>query len=380
MSSNPVFRLRSSRDRASGTELPVSSGQRQSDGQDQDDSRRNDGSGNVGRRFAFARRDSSPSETAEGVRSLDTGVRFGSGETSTVGDVIRYWLRQGIQIIPAKRGDKFPSIKWQALSQAEQLDFTETLKIFEEVFSKTIDSTSEGVENAVERNFNYAILTGIPSGGLVVLDYDDRDRGLAHPVDTFTVETGKGLHYYIRVASDSPIGNASYRRAGLDIRGSGGIAIAPPSQHPSGALYRVVNPKPILEVTEEWFRSYLAEALAGTGENNNGERKPLGWFEEAFEEVCPQGGRDSTATSLVGYLLNFLHPNNVRAIMNVWAEAKCDPPLTIQDIDRIVSSLERKRKFDAVPTKSAEEPMDVPTGPEDEQFRGLGNPTRNHSA
>lgn len=307
---------------------------------------------------------------------MGAGVCAALAETRTVGSVIQFWHDKGIQIVPAKRGDKFPSLKWRDYIEAEQLGYSETLALF------------GGDENADAGLFNYAVLTGIPSGGLVVLDFDRSDRGMAHPVDTLTVETGKGIHYYIRVRGDARIGNSAFSRASLDIRGVGGIAIAPPSLHPSGAFYRLVNDKPILEVTEEWYRSYLATALAGFGEDSvQGARvRPDGWFAETFTEECGQGGRDNTATALVGKLLNSLYSDDVRAIMYVWAESKCDPPLPRQDIDRIVSSLERKRRFDNEVRAKADEGATtqlvdtlppISNGPEDAIFRGLGDAARN---
>lgn len=310
---------------------------------------------------------------------MGSGVRVGDDEARTVGAVVRFWQEREVQVVPARRGDKFPAFEWRAVSQQERLGVEETLDLFER----------QGYEpDANADSCNYAVLTGVPSGGLVVLDFDTTERGLAYPVDTLTVETGKGIHYYVRVLADPRIGNASYRRASLDIRGVRGIAIAPPSQHPSGAIYRLVADKPILEVTEEWYRSYLAEALAGTGEDHSrqGRVRPDGWFAETFSEVCPQGGRDNTATALTGRLLNGLYSEDVRAIMYVWAECKCDPPLPRQDIDRIIASLERKRQFDNevyeskrktfAPTERMEPQPPVTSGPEDEQFRGLGDASR----
>lgn len=150
-------------------------------------------------------------------------------------------------------------------------------------------------------------------------------------------------------------------------------------------MYTLGSDKPILEVTQDWFDSYLAVALARYGEVNQrvdgGTTRPVGWFAETFGNECPLGGRDNTAAAFAGKLLNGLHPNDVRAIMFVWAEAKCVPPLPRQDIERIVSSLERKRRFDnAVQANStaqsvADEPP-IDTGPEDEWFADLLPPTR----
>jgi len=92
---------------------------------------------------------------------------------------------------------------------------------------------------------NIGILTGARSGGLVVLDFDTRDgpervlgmtpQQLA--IVTIVVETSRGWHVYARgddVASGTPL-------EGLDVRGEGGMVVAPPSVHPSGGVYAFVG-------------------------------------------------------------------------------------------------------------------------------------------
>lgn len=92
---------------------------------------------------------------------------------------------------------------------------------------------------------NIGVLTGAPSGGLVVLDFDTRDGpervlGLTPAqlaVVTMVVETARGWHVYARrdgVATSTP-------REGLDVRGEGGMVLAPPSLHPSGHRYAFVG-------------------------------------------------------------------------------------------------------------------------------------------
>lgn len=84
---------------------------------------------------------------------------------------------------------------------------------------------------------------------LVVLDVDGPEGSAslaAHPGPvpvTWTVETGRGVHLYYRV----PRGRTARRNAagvdgwaGLDVR-SNGYVVAPPSVHPSGAVYRVAS-------------------------------------------------------------------------------------------------------------------------------------------
>lgn len=92
---------------------------------------------------------------------------------------------------------------------------------------------------------NIGVLTGAPSGGLVVLDFDTPDGpfevlGMTAEqlaVVTMVVRTNRGWHVYAREhgrASSTP-------RAGLDIRGERGMVVAPPSLHPSGAAYGFVS-------------------------------------------------------------------------------------------------------------------------------------------
>jgi hypothetical protein len=77
------------------------------------------------------------------------------------------------------------------------------------------------------------ILTGSPSGNLVVVDIDCRPKGVTFPV-TPTVETGRGLHLYLR--SCSAVRTQEFRYG--HVKGEGGYVVAPPSVHSSGDVYK----------------------------------------------------------------------------------------------------------------------------------------------
>jgi Bifunctional DNA primase/polymerase, N-terminal len=79
---------------------------------------------------------------------------------------------------------------------------------------------------------NLGIITGRASGGLVVADFDDRRP--ERLIDTPTVQTGRGLHVYLRSREQirSRMGN------GLELKAEGGYVVAPPSVHPSGQRYQ----------------------------------------------------------------------------------------------------------------------------------------------
>lgn len=99
--------------------------------------------------------------------------------------------------------------------------------------------------NSAPEDANIGLLTGAPSGGLMVLDFDTVEGpveilGMTPEqlaVVTMVVRTKRGWHVYAREAGRA----SSTPRLGLDIRGEGGMVVAPPSVHPDGATYRFVS-------------------------------------------------------------------------------------------------------------------------------------------
>lgn len=86
---------------------------------------------------------------------------------------------------------------------------------------------------------NWAIVTGQVSG-VIVVDIDGPEgaeavRGKHLPL-TWTVQTGKGTHYYFRHPGFS-VPNGVRVLPGVDIRGDGGYVVAPGSVHVSGKKY-----------------------------------------------------------------------------------------------------------------------------------------------
>jgi Bifunctional DNA primase/polymerase, N-terminal len=93
---------------------------------------------------------------------------------------------------------------------------------------------------------------GLRTGGRFdILDIDSPDafeRLVGHIGDpdlipsTRTVKTARGWHLYFRPTG---AGNRAGLLPGIDYRGAGGYVVAPPSIHPSGAVYRVTSDTPI---------------------------------------------------------------------------------------------------------------------------------------
>jgi hypothetical protein len=92
--------------------------------------------------------------------------------------------------------------------------------------------------------------------GLVVIDIDD-DEMLAEATDTYTVKTPRGFHLYY--LAESGVTYAGKLRDGVDVKHKGYV-VAPPSIHPSGESYQLLNdmePQPLPEsikrqIKREW--------------------------------------------------------------------------------------------------------------------------------
>jgi hypothetical protein len=98
---------------------------------------------------------------------------------------------------------------------------------------------------------NIGIRTGVLSG-VFILDIDGargdaslRDFEAKHGAlpATLISATGKGRHFWFRAECEIPCSTGKIA-PGLDVRADGGYVVAPPSIHPSGAIYRWANDLP----------------------------------------------------------------------------------------------------------------------------------------
>lgn len=155
-----------------------------------------------------------------------------------------YWLQLGIAVVPLAWKSKTPVVAWKA--------------------HQTVLPTEAQVRHwfgAGPRNL--AIVTGWQD--LVVLDFDSMDaysvwaqwasEALAAQV-TYRVLTRRGVHVYVAITE--PV--HSFKLSGVvEVRSKGQYVAAPPSVHPSGAVYMAANPSaPIVRV--ETLAEILPEA------------------------------------------------------------------------------------------------------------------------
>lgn len=128
---------------------------------------------------------------------------------------------------------------------------------------------------------NVGIVTGAPSG-VWVLDVDPANGGLDRLREliathgelppTYTVETGSGgWHSYFRMPTDfEPTNSRGRLPAGLDVRGTGGQVVAPPSVSAKGT-YRIHLDAPVVDAPA-WLLDLIRprELSAGSVGNSRG--------------------------------------------------------------------------------------------------------------
>jgi hypothetical protein len=177
-----------------------------------------------------------------------------------------------------------------------------------------------------------AVITG-PKSGVLLLDADqhtpeiDGVESLAAleqrlgplPELTPRARTAHGLHVTLGYPDGAVIRNsASTLAPGVDVRGAGGLFIAPPA--PDRAWLAEAHPEdtPLAALPTAW-----AEALAGAapGAGSASHQRPPG-------ARIPKGQRHATLYSHAGRLRRFGHTEaEILALLRTMNAARCDPPL-----------------------------------------------------
>lgn len=149
------------------------------------------------------------------------------------------WLDRGFPVFPLRPRDKIPL---GSLVPHGCLDA----------------STDPAVIRDWWRREPRANIGGGLGNGRFALDLDGQDAVLsfANTCDrhggaprTLTVRTARGWHLYF--SSSVPIPCSTGRIAPhIDVRGSGGYIVAPPSEHPSGSVYALARDLPIAEAPQ----------------------------------------------------------------------------------------------------------------------------------
>ena len=242
-------------------------------------------------------------------------------------DVARDYLARGWSVVPVAAGQKRPIVKWE--------EFQERLPSDHE-----IEAWFAG-----RSDLNIGIVTGKISN-LVVIDVDPAHGGDDslltleadyHPLPlTATALTGGGgRHLYFRHPG-GVMRNRVGLRPGIDLRGDGGVIVAPPSRHPSGRHYEWApgaspdeQPPSALPT---WLRFVLDEP--------EGRGHPVSYWRGVAREGVEEGARNNTIAAFTGHLLfHGVDLDVVRELLLAWNRDRCRPPLPDEEVIHTVESI-----------------------------------------
>lgn len=199
-----------------------------------------------------------------------------------------YAERRGWHCFPCTPGGKTPMTKHGLLDATRDLA---TLKIWAQK----------------QPQANIGVRTG-PESGVVVLDVDGDDgyeslRALEHaheplPV-TASVKTPRGgAHFWFGYRGDIP-NSAGMLGVGLDVRGTGGYVLAPPSIGPNGNRYEPDEQAPLAPLPE-WLRRLMVGNVKADGRR---EKTPAETWIAIVREGLNEGERNMGLARIVGHLL-----------------------------------------------------------------------------
>jgi hypothetical protein len=195
-----------------------------------------------------------------------------------------------------------------------------------------------------EPNLNIGLATGEPAKVFVIdIDSDDGEASLsALEVDngalpaTVEVITGRGRHLYFNMPG-APIANSAGRiAAGIDVRGTGGYVLAPPSIHPSGRAYAwSVDSTDAFADAPQWLIDKATGGAAGSGKP----RPDTDW-QTVARSTLGEGNRNDTISRMAGYLLcRYVDAGFALELLQSWNVAHCNPPLPASEVLKIVDSI-----------------------------------------
>jgi hypothetical protein len=190
---------------------------------------------------------------------------------------------------------------------------------------------------------NIAVATGEISN-VFVLDADGEGQAELGKLEskngslpqTLRVATARGIHWYFRWPK-KPVPNSASRIAPkIDIRGTGGYALVPPSLHPTGRRYTWApdSGKAIADAPT-WLISLVADTASTA--------RPAEYWRDIIVNGVDEGARDDTAARLAGHLFRrHIDAIVVLELLLCWNGQRCRPPLPAHDIKRIVVSIGEK--------------------------------------
>lgn len=248
-------------------------------------------------------------------------------------EAARSYLTRGWSVVPVQSRSKRPLIKWEPLQHSRPKE-----KDVAAWFQRWPDA-------------NVAVVTGEISG-LVVLDVDPRHGGddsvidlerRSSPLpDTIEAITGGGGRHIYFLHPGGVLRNRVGLAPGVDLRGDGGMIIAPPSIHPNGRRYE-------WEVSHHPDEVELAPMPPWLLALARGEAPFLGHslshWQDLIRQGVAEGERNNAIASLTGHLLwHGVDPAVAAELLHCWNRVRCRPPLSDKEVAQTVESITRTHR------------------------------------
>ena len=229
-------------------------------------------------------------------------------------------VEEGFTVVPAHPVKKLPLVKWAVFQEREP----------------TEDEYAYWTSSAKFKGCNWAIVTGRQIN-VVDADSAEAEQWIKEhlPYTPRTVKTARGRHFYYQ-ANGLAISNSTDAEAKIDIRGQGGIVIAPGSVHETGAIY---TQKIDEGVDGDW--RHLPELTSSHIERvKNFNHPPKKEFQFSVEQVgIAEGGRNDAAAREAGRLISEgLTLHEVLVELEDWNSYN-HPPLEPGELRRTMDSV-----------------------------------------
>ena len=160
-----------------------------------------------------------------------------------------------------------------------------------------------------------------------------------------SVLTGRGRHYYFNMPDGIDIHNSAGKVGnGLDIRGTGGYVVYPPSRHPNGNVYEWE------ENGFDWFSPYsrMVEAPSWLVALATAETPSFQTLKTVKGNYIPQGQRNAAAISIAGFFRRYgFEYEQIAAQLRV---LPFETPMTeaeIRTVSLSATRYEKEREFSA---------------------------------
>jgi replicative DNA helicase len=154
-------------------------------------------------------------------------------------------------------------------------------------------------------------------------------------------KTGNGVHVYFKMPGGADVRNSAGKVGqGIDVRGTGGYVVIPPSPHPDGGVYEWIKGREPTECPIAYAPTWLLERVLANPKRAHVHANPV-------EGSIIAGGRNQTLTSLGGTMRRRgMARDTILAALRAENDAKCAPPLEDDEVVRIADSVSRYEPAD----------------------------------